>query len=282
MTFPPRAYRNSNALRNRVDHLHWDDSLRRRQFGVSHSDSVVTVVRYDRVHQPRILNKLTDILKQQCWLNSNTMMLPTHALVGVALALPVAVVSPQFAGTALLAGLLGGVLPDFDMYVGHRKTLHYPIYYSVLATVAVPVAVLVPTTVTVGLALVLLGAAVHSVMDIFGGGLELRPWEATSDRAVFDHHRNRWLAPRRWIRYDGASEDLLLSLVVGIPLLMALEGVYRWVVVATLVVAIVYTAVRRVLPTIAEFLIGTYLVRTLPDRVLAYLPARYVPDSSVR
>ncbi|QLK26355.1 metal-dependent hydrolase [Natrinema zhouii] len=203
------------------------------------------------------------------------MMLPTHALIGLALALPVSVIAPEFADIALTAGLLGGILPDLDMYVGHRKTLHYPVYYSALALVAAPVAVLVPTAAMVAATFLLLGAAVHSVMDVFGGGLELRPWEATSSRAVYDHHRGRWLAPRRWIRYDGAPEDLLLSAVIAVPLLLALDGVLRAIVAAAVVVAVVYTAVRRLLPTIAEVVITGYLVRTLPDRLLAVLPARY-------
>ncbi|MFC6767016.1 metal-dependent hydrolase [Natrinema soli] len=206
------------------------------------------------------------------------MMLPTHALVGLALALPLAAIAPEFADVALTAGLLGGILPDLDMYIGHRKTLHYPVYYSVLALAVAPFAMLVPTTATIAATVLLLGAAVHSVMDIFGGGLELRPWEATSSRAVYDHHRGRWLAPRRWVRYDGAPEDLLLSLGIAVPLLIALDGVLRSIVGAALVVAVVYTAVRRLLPTIAEVLVAGYLVRTLPDRLLTLLPARYGPE----
>jgi hypothetical protein len=202
------------------------------------------------------------------------MMLPTHALVGLALALPLVILAPEFAGVALTAGLLGGILPDLDMYIGHRKTLHYPVYYSVLGVAAAPFAVLLPTAATIAATFLLLGAAVHSVMDIFGGGLELRPWEATSSRAVYDHRRGRWLAPRRWVRYDGAPEDLLLSLGIAVPLLIALDGVLRLIVGAALVVAVVYTAVRRLLPMIAEVLV----VRTLPDRFLVLLPARYGPE----
>ncbi|PGF17872.1 hypothetical protein CP556_18360 [Natrinema sp. CBA1119] len=202
------------------------------------------------------------------------MMLPTHALVGLALALPLVILAPEFAGVALTAGLLGGILPDLDMYIGHRKTLHYPVYYSVLGVAVAPFAVLLPTAATIAATFLLLSAAVHSVMDIFGGGLELRPWEATSSRAVYNHRRGRWLAPRRWVRYDGAPEDLLLSLGIAVPLLIALDGVLRLIVGAALVVAVVYTAVRRLLPTIAEVLV----VQTLPDRFLVLLPARYGPE----
>ncbi|WP_160133522.1 metal-dependent hydrolase [Halococcus salsus] len=203
------------------------------------------------------------------------MMLPTHALVGLALATPVALVVPELAPAALLGGLIGGILPDLDLYVGHRRTLHYPEYFSMAAIGAVVLGVAAPTEPTVATACLLLAAAVHSVMDVFGGGLELRPWEATSERAVYDHRRGEWLAPRRWVRYDGAPEDLLLSVVVAAPLLVALDGVFRWTVVSALVVAAAYTVVRRLLPSVATWLVDHSLVQALPDRLLAHVPARY-------
>ncbi|AZH27246.1 metal-dependent hydrolase [Haloplanus aerogenes] len=191
------------------------------------------------------------------------------------LALPVAYVSPEFGAVALVAGLVGGVLPDLDLYAGHRKTLHYPVYYSALAAVALALAVAVPTLLTVATAFVLLGAAVHSVADAFGGGLELRPWEATSDRAVYDHYNRRWIAPRRWVRYDGSPGDFFLSVALAVPLLVSLGAPLRWLVVGALAVAAVYTTVRRVLPALAVVLVDRVLTPLAPEGVLAYVPARY-------
>lgn len=220
-------------------------------------------------------SRTPDTLKRPYRVPYTEMMLPTHALLGMVLALPVALVAPEFAGVALLAGLVGGVLPDFDMYAGHRRTLHYPVYYAGTAVVALAVAGLFPETATVGAAFLLLGAAVHSVADVFGGGLELRPWEGTSNRAVYDHYRGRWLAPRRWVPYDGAPADLLLAIGVAVPLLLTLENAFRLIVVAALAIAVVYTAVRRILPTIAVSLIDGVLAPRLPDRAVARIPARY-------
>lgn len=204
-------------------------------------------------------------------------MLPTHAFAGLLLGLLYALVVPEFAGIALAGGLLGGLVPDLDMYVGHRRTLHYPVYAPVLAVAAVPVALLVPTTLTVAVATLCVGAAVHSVMDVFGGGLELRPWEATVDRAVYDHYRDRWIPPRRWVRYDGAPEDLLLSVALAVPLLFSLGDPYDWLVVLGLGVGAVYTAVRRLLPGIAERVVAGVVANRLPG-VLSVVPPRYLDD----
>ncbi|MFB6102372.1 MAG: metal-dependent hydrolase [Haloplanus sp.] len=198
------------------------------------------------------------------------MMLPTHALAGMLLALPVALTMPEFAGVALGAGFLGGVLPDLDLYVGHRKTLHFPVYYSVAGIAGALSMGAVPSTVTVGVGTLLLAAAAHSVTDVFGGGLELRPWEGTSRRAVYDHFHGRWIAPRAWIGYDGSPTDLMVAVVVAAPLLAVVDAPYSWLVGGALAVATVYAAVRRTLPTVAE-----RLVAVLPAWTTPYLPARY-------
>jgi len=106
-------------------------------------------------------------------------MLPTHVLGGMLLAAPLVRVAPELAPIGFVAGFLGGLFPDLDMYVGHRKTLHFPVYYSAFAALALFAALAVPSAATVGAALFLLGAAVHSVADMYGGGLELRPWGGT-------------------------------------------------------------------------------------------------------
>lgn len=205
-------------------------------------------------------------------------MLPTHALVGLAIALPVSLVAPESANLLLLSGLLGGVFPDFDLYVGHRKTLHFPVYYSVLGLLMLPVAVFVQTGWAIAVTIALVAAAVHSIMDIFGGGLELRPWEARSERAVYNHFRDRWVAPRRWVRYDGAPEDLLLSLSVAGPLLFVVDGQFRWIVLGALLVSVSYVLLRRTLATIAQTLVEGVLKQRLPESLVAYLPARYLAE----
>lgn len=198
------------------------------------------------------------------------MMVFTHALAGVVLAALVAVVAPEHAPLALVAGAAGGVFPDLDIYVGHRKTLHFPVYASVAAVPALAIAAAVPTAATVALAAVLLGAGAHAAMDALGGGLELRPWEATSDRAVYSHFHDRWVEPRRLVRYDGAPEDLILgALLAAIAIDLHGELVAPYAI-GVIVAATAYTGLRRPLASLWERLAGR-----VPAPLAGYLPERF-------
>ena len=198
------------------------------------------------------------------------MMLPTHALIGVAIGAPLLWLAPDAATAALIGGLLGGIWPDLDLYVGHRRTLHYPTGYSLAAIPAVVVAGGVGTSLSIGIAVAVVAAATHCRMDRYGGGLELRPWEGTSERAVYDHVAGRWLPPKRWVRYDGAPEDVGLALLVGIPLVAVVPPTFRWIGAAALVVAVGYGLLRRRLASLAPVTAGY-----VPEPIGDYVPERY-------
>lgn len=198
------------------------------------------------------------------------MMLTTHVLAGLALSLPVVVLAPELAPAAIIAGAIGGALPDFDMYAGHRRTLHFPVYYSVLTVPALGLAVLAPNLLTVGLAIGIAAAAVHCLMDVFGGGLELRPWEGRSERAVYNHYSDSWVAPRRLIRYDGSPEDLLLAGSFAAPTLVLLDGPVLILVVLLLAVSFVYVVLRRWLADLAPAVFSK-----VPEPIEEYVPDRY-------
>jgi hypothetical protein len=199
-----------------------------------------------------------------------TMMLPTHAVMGLAVATPVAISSPELGPAVLGGALVGSVLPDLDLYAGHRRSLHYPTGYTVAAVAAAVAAIVLLTPAAVASAALLAGAAVHCRMDRYGGGLELRPWEGTSDRAVYDHARGRWRTPKRWISYDGSPGDFLLLTVVGSPLAVVLESPVRWVVVGAILIGGMYALLRRRLATLAPTVFGA-----VPDTVQEYVPDRY-------
>lgn len=198
------------------------------------------------------------------------MMLPTHALVGLAIAAPLVRLAPELAPAALAGALVGGLLPDLDLYFGHRRTLHYPFWYTVAAALAAGPALLLATPVPVAAAFFFAAAALHCRMDRYGGGLELRPWENSSERAVYDHYRGRWRRPKRWIRYDGAPEDVLLAVGLGAPLFVVLDGPFRWVVGAALAVGVTYGLLRRWLADLAPVFFGY-----APQTVAEHVPDRY-------
>lgn len=198
------------------------------------------------------------------------MMLPTHALVGLAIAVPLALSVPELAPAALVGGLVGGILPDLDLYWGHRKTLHFPTLYPVAVVPVAVAAIARPSPVTVAAAFVLLAAAAHCRMDRFGGGLELRPWEGTSERAVYDHVRGRWRRPRRLVAYDGSPGDLALSAGIGIPLVFLLEGVFAVVAAGALAIAATYVLFRRRLADLAPRVFGS-----VPEPLAPFVPDRY-------
>jgi hypothetical protein len=177
------------------------------------------------------------------------MMVLTHILVGLLLAVPVAVVAPSLAGPAALGGIVGGFLPDLDLLRGqHRQTLHFPVLGLVPAGIAVAAALLAPGPLTVGVAIGALAFVVHSASDALGGGRELRPWERTNTDGVYDHYRGRWLRARYVVPYDGHPRDLLVAVLVAIPVLAVYDGPVRWFTVALLLLGAVYALVRKRIP----------------------------------
>jgi hypothetical protein len=174
------------------------------------------------------------------------MMGITHALVGLLFTLPVALLAPAFATPAAVGAVVGGFLPDADLFGGvHRRTLHFPVAGPVAAILAGVVALVAPSPVTVSLAFALLSAGVHAASDALGAGEELRPWERTNPNAVYDHVRGRWLRARYLIPYDGSPRDLAVTVVCAVPVAAVYDGPVRWFVVGLVVVAVVYTLLRK-------------------------------------
>lgn len=196
------------------------------------------------------------------------MMAMTHALAGLVLAALAVAVGGDPVSVAL-AGLAGSLLPDLDIYAGHRKTLHYPVYGWFPAGLAVALALTVPTNATVALATFLVAVALHPVMDIYGGGLELRPWEGRSERAVYSHYHGRWLAPKRLVPYDGSPHDLGTAAVLAVPA-MTLPDPAPAFTLALLAVGAVYVGLRKRLATV-----WSTLARAVPEPVAQHVPARF-------
>lgn len=188
------------------------------------------------------------------------MMAPTHIAVGLALATPLVFLAPELASVGALAAIAGSLFPDLDLLVGeHRRSLHFPVYGWLLAVPAVAVAAIAPTPATLAAALFLVAAALHPLVDLLGGTSEPAPWEFATDRGVYLHPAKRWLAPTRWVRYDGAPEDLLVAGLLSVPGLFLFDETVRAVTVASLGVAVAYTAVRKRIPQLSGRFPGAVL-----------------------
>jgi len=198
-------------------------------------------------------------------------MATTHAMAGLAVAAVASLLAPDHAPVLAAAGLAGGVFPDLDLYAGHRRSLHFPVYYAVAAVPAVAAAALLPGAWTAGAAVFLAAAALHAASDALGGGLELEPWEATSERAVYSHFHGRWLAPRRFVRYDGSPEDVVVAVGIGAPAALAFGAPVQRLVGAALAVSVGYALVRRRLPWLVR-----RLVAFAPEALRGRLPDRFV------
>lgn len=194
----------------------------------------------------------------------------THMLVGLIIALPFLSVFPDHAKSLFIVGMVGGIFPDFDLYSGHRKTLHFPVYYGIPGVI-LGIIGLVTMELFVLLGFIFVSAAwLHSVMDILGSGVELRPWEGTSNKAVFNHHRKKWIQPRRVVSYDGSPGDLFLAAALGFPLLFGFSPPVDSYIGVLLVIGVVYAVCRKKLANFTG-----WIVQRLPDRINMFIPPRY-------
>lgn len=165
------------------------------------------------------------------------MMFSTHILAGATLGLLASFLSPSMVPVAVLAGMIGGLLPDIDMFFEHRKTTHRPFQY--LALVAVfSVAFFFQGGAYLLFAAFLLGSmTLHSFMEIFSNGKTMRPKKETDDRAVYNHFAGNWIEPRRTV-IDASFRDLLCTVVFSIPVLI--HGAHFYLTSAVLAWGIVY------------------------------------------
>ena len=173
------------------------------------------------------------------------MMATTHGFMGGILALPMFLFSPELSVIAFVASFVGGVFPDLDLYYGHRRVLHYPVYYSILCLVIFPLFFVYMNFFTVSIWFFVAGAALHCLSDRFGGSKDSRPWENDSGKAVYSHYHGEWWAPRKWIRYDGSPEDFLIMFVASIPAFYVLEGELRVLTGLMVVISFFYTLLRK-------------------------------------
>lgn len=196
------------------------------------------------------------------------MMAPTHVFASLLFSSPLLFISPESAPLIFIAAIIGGFFPDLDLLYGvHRKTLHLPVAYLVLAVVLAIIAFIYTIPFTVGLAALAIGVCSHVFGDLLGAGLEHEPWKQTSDKGVYNHMDGEWIAPTFILGHDGSLKDLLVLLFMA-PFIAGFYSEVLYIkefVVVVILLAVVYSVTRKVLPTIEEHLykntkIGRYLL----------------------
>jgi hypothetical protein len=142
------------------------------------------------------------------------MMFSTHILIGASLGYALSTVFSVDMALLIIAGIVGGLIPELDFFVGkHRKALHYPFSYFLVAIIPFTIFLTMQTEIFLLGATALIAAGVHSFMDIFAGA-ELRSWDRSEwqQTAVYNHLGQKWIKPRRWA-YGGSIQDVLLSVI---------------------------------------------------------------------
>jgi hypothetical protein len=191
-----------------------------------------------------------------------------------------AAVAPVVSGHAtpslvVAAAVVGGLSPDLDLLARHRRTLHYPVAFPLLAfaSLGLFLGTSVPSALLAG---VLFGAAtLHVLADLLGGSAERAPWDPVTEFGVYNHVSGRWHRPRRVVRYSGSPGDLLLG--VGLAVLASLSPATTpatdVAIVGLVVVACGYSLARKRLSTVATILAGC-----LPPRARRLLPVLLVEE----
>mgnify|MGYP006265906321 CR=1 FL=1 len=198
------------------------------------------------------------------------MMLPTHIIVGMFLSLSVLYIEPNYINSVILVSIFGSLIPDLDMYYGHRKTLHYPVFCSIATLLSFCILIFITNIYSISLFFFFMTLSIHPLLDILSSGLEIRPWENTSKKAVYNHYSKQWIAPLHIIPYDGSKEDLSVLLILSIPLMVYLGQPFYSLIIVLNIIGILYTLSRKILP---EFI--KPVIKIVPDNYRKYIPDRY-------
>lgn len=205
------------------------------------------------------------------------MMALTHGLASLALVALATPVLSEYAGPPLLAAaFFGGLAPDLDLVAEHRKSLHFPVGYTLLAAIVTAWFAVSPSLAVLLAAVIVGAAALHAWSDVLAGSVEPAPWNPTTEQAVYNHALGGWHRPRRLVRYSGAPEDGLLAVGLAAVALLApatgptADAALLWSIVA----AGAYVLARKRLTALRS-----RLAALAPARVVASLPVVSVEET---
>ena len=171
-------------------------------------------------------------------------MTPNHGTAGLLLSLTVTRWHPELAVIVAVSAFVGGILPDADLKLTHRKTLHYPAYYGIVTLVFLVLAV-ISNSVVVVVGLYFFGAAaLHCYADYFVG-IEKPSDETDGDGVLYLHPRKKWVGPKEIIKYAGSPGDLLVGILLAVPPLLYYGDLPFWLTVLSVSGSLLYFVKRQ-------------------------------------
>lgn len=179
------------------------------------------------------------------------MMTPNHGTAGLLLALTVTEWHPELLGVVAIAAFAGGVFPDFDAKLQHRKTLHYPAYYGLLTGLFVLAAAVIGAPPLVVGAYFFGAAALHCYSDYFVA-IRKSSDKPDGDGVIFLHPPGQWIGPMTLVRYAGSPEDLLVGLLLAVLPLLQYGGIPFVLTVISVVWSVLYFGERQYRRHVAE------------------------------
>jgi hypothetical protein len=151
-------------------------------------------------------------------------------------------------GLVLVALVGGAILPDLDVKFDHRRVLHFPFIYSLVAFMT--------SLFSLNYFSIFFGsAALHCVSEIFGN--DAGEYVDKEKGAVYDHIRSKWLKGLNIIRQDGGPRDLtLLTTLTIAALTMPQDFATKLVAIISLILGLFYFEIRdRVEEIFPDFLL---------------------------
>jgi hypothetical protein len=162
------------------------------------------------------------------------MMLPTHVMASIVLFL---LVSPNFVSPSVLPFfIVGALLPDLDIKLIHRRSLHFPFIYPIIA-------VIMYFSSFYHLSALFISASLHCVMEIAGN--DAGEFVEREKGALYNHLTREWISGFCWIKEDGGFRDLLvLSILSGISLIISSSLVIGLITALSVISGLTYYTIR--------------------------------------
>ena len=167
------------------------------------------------------------------------MMLPTHVLIGGLSALSISALVSQPQTWLIIVGMTAAILPDLDIFIEHRKTLHRPKEYIIGLGLFSSIFFLNGSSLSLYLTVFFLGLISHIILDLLAYGKTMNPDLKEDGRCMYDHLSSKWIKPLK-IAKPGSKKDLILGTIASIPLLLTENTIIIYISISNIVIGTLF------------------------------------------